>query len=55
MLLLANLGEAPAAVPGDAAAIAAGGWVDLLDPQAGRVAAADLVLAPMEIRILGTP
>ena len=55
VLLLANLGEAPAAVPGDAAAIAAGGWVDLLDPQAGRVAAADLVLAPMEIRILGTP
>ena len=56
-LLLANLGAAPAAVPGDAASMAADGWVDLLDPRAGRAVAGGGggVLAPMEIRILGTP
>lgn len=53
VLLLANLSSAPAGVPADAAS-AAGGWSDLLDPGASAVAA-DTVLAPLEIRILGTP
>lgn len=53
-LLLVNLGDATAQVPGEAAAVVGGGWIDLLDPAAG-VADGEDVLAPMEIRILGTP
>ncbi len=56
-LLLANLGDAPAKPAlGDAVANAA--WTDLTqagEPQPAAVDPAGLVLAPMEVRILGTP
>lgn len=50
-LLLANLGDAPArAVPGEPLA---GAWTDLLD--GAPADPAEVTLAPMEVRILGTP
>ncbi|MFT3762983.1 MAG: alpha-amylase family glycosyl hydrolase [Pseudoxanthomonas sp.] len=53
-LLLANLGTTPAALP-DAAAAVAGGLEELAASVSARADGGEQMLAPMEVRILGTP